>query len=108
MVLTAPEDRLYWFLFTEIDKARGDAIPRSTKEDERQLAEAHFGDKISDTMTFKDLLVHARDPDHPRQPRGPRVPTLALPQDIHHGGRGSQGMYCPSREMKLYRSRQLT
>ncbi|KAL9943127.1 hypothetical protein D7B24_007388 [Verticillium nonalfalfae] len=60
MVLTAPEERLYWFLFTEMDKASGKDIPRFTKEDERKLAEEHFGDQISETMTFEDLYNHGQ------------------------------------------------
>ncbi|OBR05279.1 FAD binding domain-containing protein [Colletotrichum higginsianum IMI 349063] len=55
MILTAPGDRLYWFLFTEAERTRGGDIPRYTKEEERELAELHFGDRVTETMTFRDV-----------------------------------------------------
>ncbi|KAJ3503677.1 hypothetical protein NLJ89_g8326 [Agrocybe chaxingu] len=55
MILSAPGDRLYWFLFTEMDKAYGKDIPKFTKEDERRLAEQHFGDRVTNSTTFQDI-----------------------------------------------------
>ncbi|RGP62628.1 FAD binding domain-containing protein [Fusarium sporotrichioides] len=58
MIISAPGDRYYWFLFTEVDKVYGKDIPAYTKEDERKLAEEHFGDQVTETTTFKDLYEH--------------------------------------------------
>jgi 2-polyprenyl-6-methoxyphenol hydroxylase-like FAD-dependent oxidoreductase len=58
MILSAPQDRLYWFLFTEMDKATGKMIPKFTKEDERRLAEDHFGNYVTDSATFQDIYEH--------------------------------------------------
>ncbi|KAM0324543.1 hypothetical protein ACHAQA_007928 [Verticillium albo-atrum] len=58
MMLSAPQDRIYWFLFTESDKTHGKDIPRFNKEDERQLAKEHFGDQITETTTFKDVYTN--------------------------------------------------
>lgn len=58
MILSAPQDRLYWFLFTGVDKVFGKDIPRYSKEDERVLAEQHFQDQLSGTATFEDLYAN--------------------------------------------------
>ncbi|WXC50617.1 hypothetical protein QX201_010294 [Fusarium graminearum] len=58
MIISAPEKRYYWFLFTEANKVYGKDIPRYTKEDELQLAEEHFEDQLTETTTFKDLYEH--------------------------------------------------
>ncbi|KAL6914853.1 hypothetical protein FSST1_012613 [Fusarium sambucinum] len=58
MIISAPGDRYYWFLFTEVDKVYGKDIPRYTKDDERKLAEEHFGDQLTETTTLMDLYEH--------------------------------------------------
>lgn len=57
MMLSAPGDRLYWFLFVQASNSRGADIPRFTKDDERLLAERHFGDQITETTTFEDIYT---------------------------------------------------
>ncbi|GAP87177.1 putative FAD binding domain-containing protein [Rosellinia necatrix] len=52
MMLSAPGDRLYWFLFHKMEKARGKDIPRFSKDDEAQLAGKHLGDLVTETTTF--------------------------------------------------------
>lgn len=58
MALTAPEDRLHWFLFTEVGKTNGNNVSLFTKEDERRNPDAHFDDQFSDALSFKDLYTH--------------------------------------------------
>ncbi|RSM08654.1 hypothetical protein CEP52_004613 [Fusarium oligoseptatum] len=55
MILSAPGDRLYWFLFTEMNKTYGKSIPKFTKEDERILAEQHFAERVTESTTFQDI-----------------------------------------------------
>ncbi|KAF2010913.1 FAD/NAD(P)-binding domain-containing protein [Aaosphaeria arxii CBS 175.79] len=55
MIISAPEDRIYWFLFAPLDKVFGKDIPKFSKEDERALAEKHFQDRLTDDMLFEDL-----------------------------------------------------
>lgn len=55
MMLSAPEDRLYWFLFNKMEKASGKDIPKFTKEDEVRLEKQHFGDYVTETTTFEDV-----------------------------------------------------
>ncbi|KAH7087118.1 hypothetical protein FB567DRAFT_629141 [Paraphoma chrysanthemicola] len=57
MILSAPENRVYWFLFTEVEKVFGKAIPRYSKEDERNLAERHSHDQLTENVTFGDLYA---------------------------------------------------
>ncbi|RYO66870.1 hypothetical protein AA0113_g4951 [Alternaria arborescens] len=58
LVISAPEDRTYWFLITETPKAFGKDIPRYTKEDEQALVERHLQDRITDKVTFEDLYAN--------------------------------------------------
>lgn len=58
MVISAPGDRYYWFLFTGVDKVFGKDIARYTKEDEVELAKQHFGDQLTETTSFEDLYAH--------------------------------------------------
>ncbi|KAM0377495.1 hypothetical protein ACHAPY_006657 [Fusarium culmorum] len=58
MIISAPENRYYWFLFTKADKVYGKDIPRYTKENKRKLAEEHYGDQLTERTTFKDLYEH--------------------------------------------------
>lgn len=55
MMLSAPGDRLYWFLFKDMNKATGSDIPRFTKEDETTLAKKHFTDQVAKSTTFGDI-----------------------------------------------------
>lgn len=54
-MLSAPGDRLYWFLFTDMEKATGSDIPRFTKDDEAVLAEKHHDDQLTRSTTFGDV-----------------------------------------------------
>ena len=58
LVISAPEDRTYWFLITETPKSFGKDIPRYTKEDEQALVERHLQDRITDKVTFEDLYAN--------------------------------------------------
>lgn len=58
MILSAPRDRLYWFLFTEMGKATGKDVPRFSKEDEQRLAEKHYGDYVTEKSTFQHIYEH--------------------------------------------------
>ncbi|KAK1710004.1 uncharacterized protein BDZ83DRAFT_757651 [Colletotrichum acutatum] len=58
MMLSAPDSRLYWFLFTSLDRTCGKSIPKFTKEDERALAENHFDDQVTETTTFGEIYAH--------------------------------------------------
>lgn len=55
LVVSAPGDRVYWFLFCAVPTAYGKDIPRYTKEDEAELANQHLNDNITETVTFRDL-----------------------------------------------------
>lgn len=55
MMISAPEDRLYWFLFNKMEKTSGKDIPKFTKEDEARLAKQHFCDYVTETTTFEDI-----------------------------------------------------
>jgi 2-polyprenyl-6-methoxyphenol hydroxylase-like FAD-dependent oxidoreductase len=55
MMLSAPGDRLYWFLFNDMNKATGSNIPRFTKDDEMALAKEYFSDQIAKSTTFGDV-----------------------------------------------------
>ncbi|KAL0943432.1 FAD binding domain protein [Colletotrichum truncatum] len=53
LIVHAPGNRTYWFLFKGIDKTlRGKEIPRYTKQDLEDLAKEHLDDKIYDDVTF--------------------------------------------------------
>lgn len=58
MILSASQDRIYWFLFTELAKATGKDIPKFSKEDERRLAEDHFANHVTESATFQDIYQH--------------------------------------------------
>ncbi|KAK7699662.1 hypothetical protein SLS64_011435 [Diaporthe eres] len=55
MMLSAPQDRLYWFLFKDMRRATGSDIPRFTKDDEAILAKEHFSDQVAESTTFGDV-----------------------------------------------------
>lgn len=70
MMLSAPQDRLYWFLFKGMKRATGSDIPRFTRDDEVALAEAHFGDRVAASTTFGDVY-------------GDRLHTALVPFEEH-------------------------
>jgi len=55
MMLSAPGDRLYWFMFQDMDRTTGSDIPRFTTEDEVNLAKKHFDDQVTACTTFGDV-----------------------------------------------------
>jgi 2-polyprenyl-6-methoxyphenol hydroxylase-like FAD-dependent oxidoreductase len=53
LVITAPGNRTYWFLFDSLPKTLyGRDIPKYSKEDEAELVKKHFNDHITETATF--------------------------------------------------------
>ncbi|KAK6206840.1 FAD binding domain-containing protein [Colletotrichum tabaci] len=58
LVVSAPGDRVYWFLFSPVPTANGANIPRYTAEDEASFAGQHLNDNITETVTFRDLYVN--------------------------------------------------
>lgn len=55
MMLSAPQDRLYWFLFKDMKRTTGSDIPKFTEDDEITLAKEHFGDQVTGSTTFGDV-----------------------------------------------------
>lgn len=55
LILSAPQDRLYWFLFTNMKRATGSDIPRFTKDDETILAKKRSSDQLTESTTFGDI-----------------------------------------------------
>ncbi|KAG6362285.1 hypothetical protein INS49_010515 [Diaporthe citri] len=55
MMLSAPQNRLYWFLFKDMRLASGSDIPRFTKDDEAILTKGHFSDQVTESTTFGDV-----------------------------------------------------
>ncbi|OLN86855.1 FAD-dependent urate hydroxylase 4 [Colletotrichum chlorophyti] len=56
LIVSAPGNRTYWFLFQGVGKTKyGRDIPRYSKEDTENLAMAHLNDKILETVTFGDI-----------------------------------------------------
>ncbi|KAL4916543.1 hypothetical protein BDW62DRAFT_202532 [Aspergillus aurantiobrunneus] len=60
LVTPGPGDRLYWFMFVAMASAPSRDIPRWSKEDEEALAREHFGDRITDELTFGDIYETRR------------------------------------------------
>lgn len=56
LVISGPQNRVYWFLFVNMGKTHyGPEPPSFTKEDEEILANEHMNDKILENRTFRDL-----------------------------------------------------
>ncbi|KAI1072894.1 hypothetical protein LB507_008933 [Fusarium sp. FIESC RH6] len=56
LVIAAPMNRTYWFLFEGLpDTEYGDGISRYSKADEEALVKAHREDPITEDMTFGEL-----------------------------------------------------
>lgn len=56
LVISGPQDRVYWFLFVNIGKTHyGPEPPHYTKEDEEAVVNEHLNDKILENRTFRDL-----------------------------------------------------
>ncbi|GAP90730.1 putative FAD binding domain protein [Rosellinia necatrix] len=55
-LILAGSEKVYWFLNAKNTRVMyGKEIPRYTAEDERRLAEEHFGDRLNEQDTFKDV-----------------------------------------------------
>ncbi|KAI7779534.1 hypothetical protein LA080_000723 [Diaporthe eres] len=56
LIIHAPMNRTYWFLFKAVEKTlRGKDIPKYSKEQMEDLAQEHVDDKICETVTFGAL-----------------------------------------------------
>ncbi|KZL67421.1 fad binding domain-containing protein [Colletotrichum incanum] len=56
LVISGPQNRVYWFLFVNMGKIYyGPDLPRFTKEDEAILVKEHQNDKITEGLSFRDL-----------------------------------------------------
>ncbi|KAJ3952413.1 hypothetical protein N0V92_011160 [Colletotrichum tropicale] len=56
LIISGPQDRVYWFLFVNMGKTHyGPELPSFTKKDEETLANEHMNDKILENRTFRDL-----------------------------------------------------
>ncbi|KAJ4181264.1 hypothetical protein NW767_014172 [Fusarium falciforme] len=56
LVIAAPKDRVYWFLFDGLPKTKyGRDIPKYSKADEEALVGARRGDPVTEDLTFGDL-----------------------------------------------------
>ncbi|TQN69495.1 FAD-dependent monooxygenase asqG, partial [Colletotrichum shisoi] len=56
LIVGAPGNRTYWFLFEGVGETKyGKDIPRFTKEDTEKLAVAHLKDPVCDNVTFGDI-----------------------------------------------------
>ncbi|KAF4783801.1 FAD binding domain-containing protein [Colletotrichum scovillei] len=56
LVISAPGNRVYWFLFHELGETKfGKDIPKFSKEDELLLSTQHREDHITEELTFGDL-----------------------------------------------------
>lgn len=56
LVIAAPRNRTYWFLFDGLPETKhGKEVPRYTKADEEALVKARRDDAITEHLTFGDL-----------------------------------------------------
>ncbi|KAI8649115.1 hypothetical protein NCS57_01447600 [Fusarium keratoplasticum] len=56
LVIAAPKDRVYWFLFDGLPETKyGRDIPKYSKADEEVLVGARRGDPVTEDLTFGDL-----------------------------------------------------
>lgn len=56
LVIHAPMNRTYWFLFKAVEKTlRGKDIPKYSKQQMEDLAQEHMNDKICEKVTFGAL-----------------------------------------------------
>ncbi|KAH8646226.1 hypothetical protein BX600DRAFT_157932 [Xylariales sp. PMI_506] len=57
-IVPGPEGRIYWFLFSNVDKTLyGNDIPVYTKADEEVLVKKHIKHHITENVTFGDLYA---------------------------------------------------
>ncbi|KAI5927509.1 FAD binding domain protein [Camillea tinctor] len=56
LVISGPENRVYWFIFDRLPKPRyGSSIPSYTKEDEAQFVKEFWNCTITDKVTFGQI-----------------------------------------------------
>ena len=58
LVASGPGDRIYWFLFSKLEKkTQGlyEKIPRFTQKDEEDLVQKRGSDRITGDITFRDI-----------------------------------------------------
>lgn len=56
LVIAAPKDRVYWFLFDGLPQTKyGRDIPKYSQTDEEVLVGARRGDPVTEDLTFGDL-----------------------------------------------------
>lgn len=55
MMISAPGDRLYWFLIKRTETKFGKSIAKFTKKEEEHVAKQHFGDQVTQTTSFEDI-----------------------------------------------------
>ncbi|KAH6684839.1 FAD binding domain protein, partial [Plectosphaerella plurivora] len=57
LVVTGPDEKIYWFLFERLSKPkRGADIPRYTKDDEKEFFAKHWDLPITEHITFGDVV----------------------------------------------------
>ncbi|KAF4540041.1 FAD binding domain containing protein [Lasiodiplodia theobromae] len=58
LVIAGPSNRVYWFMFQNIDKKyEGEELPRYSKQDEETLAKEHWNDQVTENITFGDMYA---------------------------------------------------
>ncbi|KAF3002124.1 hypothetical protein E8E14_000136 [Neopestalotiopsis sp. 37M] len=56
LIISGPEDRVYWFIFDRLPKPRyGSDIPKYTKEDEAKFVKKFWDMSITDKVTFGQI-----------------------------------------------------
>lgn len=56
LIVSGPDDRVYWFLFVDMGKMyHAEELPRFTKADEDLVVAQHKNDKLTEKFTFRDL-----------------------------------------------------
>ncbi|ETS84422.1 hypothetical protein PFICI_02447 [Pestalotiopsis fici W106-1] len=56
LIISGPEDRVYWFLFDRLPKPKyGSNIPKYTKEDEAEFVKEFWDKAITDKVTFGQI-----------------------------------------------------
>lgn len=59
LVVTGPDDKVYWFLFEKLRHTRHESdIPRYTRDDEAEFFSKHRDLPITERITFGDVVKH--------------------------------------------------